>query len=178
MRRLALIQDSAYQIRQLKMFQQMVEKGQQAQGPRLISGYITHHKRPVYYSPTSRTALAESELVYKDGHVSRSVYVAFPVEVKSAGLAQVYEGDAKLAIWTTTPWTLPANAGVNIHVDMQYLVVTGGLIVAESRKEALEQVIGQTLVTLATLKGEPFLICAYNRLGSGWYHLSNDVSPG
>ncbi|WWC70979.1 uncharacterized protein I206_104932 [Kwoniella pini CBS 10737] len=80
-------------------------------------GFITHRLRPTYYSPSSRTALAEAELSYKDGHKSRSVYVAFPVEEAdmSESLREVYQRNCgveeklELAIWTTTPWTLPAN---------------------------------------------------------------------
>ncbi|WRT67996.1 uncharacterized protein IL334_004971 [Kwoniella shivajii] len=82
--------------------------------------------RPTYYSPSSRTALAEAELSYKDGHKSRSVYVGFPVDQgdMSEGLREVYErdvgrGQLELAVWTTTPWTLPANM----------LIVTGSELV-------------------------------------------------
>ena len=84
------------------------------------TGHITHRLRPTYYSPSSRTALAESELSYKDGHKSRSVYVGFPVEQNdmSEGLKEAFDSTTKqtgssslnLAVWTTTAWTLPANA--------------------------------------------------------------------
>jgi isoleucyl-tRNA synthetase len=83
-------------------------------------GHITHRLRPTYYSPSSRTALAESELSYKDGHKSRSVYVGFAVEEgdMSQGLRRAYlaateqtgSSPLSLAVWTTTAWTLPANA--------------------------------------------------------------------
>lgn len=120
------------------------------------AGYITHHKRPVYYSPSSHTALAESELVYKEDYTSRSVYVSFPVEQPSAGLQRAYNGKVSLAIWTTTPWSLPGNAGVNVHPEMDYLIVegrTGILIVAEERRAPLESVLGD-LKVLAKLRGE------------------------
>jgi isoleucyl-tRNA synthetase len=91
--------------------------------------------------------------VYTDGHVSRSVYVALPVVEKSPGLAQVFPKDVKLAIWTTTPWTLPANAGVNINVDMEYLISKDGLVYAEDRQEELQQELGE-LVAVARIKGE------------------------
>jgi isoleucyl-tRNA synthetase len=81
-------------------------------------GFITHRHRPTYYSPSSRTALAEAELEYADLK-SNSVYVAFPVQeedmtarVKEAlEKGQQKHSDAKLhlAIWTTTPWSLPGN---------------------------------------------------------------------
>jgi len=91
------------------LFQKMVEQG-----------HITYRLRPTYYSPSSRTALAESELKYEDGHKSRSVYVGFAVDAAdmSSGLRKAYEeavekaGEVplRLAVWTTTAWTLPANA--------------------------------------------------------------------
>lgn len=88
-----------------------------------MPGLITHRLRPVYYSPSSRTALAEAELRYEDGYKSRSVYVAFPVEDMPDALKKVVAGlgiqDLQLAIWTTTPWTLPANmvSCVRLHAD-------------------------------------------------------------
>jgi isoleucyl-tRNA synthetase len=76
--------------------------------------------RPTYYSPSSMTALAESELSYKDGYRSQSVYIGFPVQADdmSQQLREAYDEATKqvgevpisLAVWTTTPWTLPANA--------------------------------------------------------------------
>lgn len=75
-------------------------------------GHITHRLKPTYYSPTARTALAEAELRYMDDHESRSVYVALNVEPKdmTASLFKATEGESvELAIWTTTPWTLPSN---------------------------------------------------------------------
>lgn len=81
------------------------------------SGLIVSHNRPTLYSPSSRTALAEAELEYRDDHVSRSVYVKFPVASLGEGLETALEalkidhGKEKisLAAWTTTPWTLPSN---------------------------------------------------------------------
>lgn len=82
----------------------MVEKGQ-----------IYRQHRPVHYSPSSRTALAEAELEYSDNHVSHSVYVTFELDPKSAlanAELQALVSDAPsvhLLVWTTTPWTLSAN---------------------------------------------------------------------
>ena len=85
-----------------------------------MKGHIAYRLRPTYYSPSSRTALAESELKYEDGHKSRSVYVGFGVEEgdMSTGLRKAYAEAVdkvgklplKLAVWTTTAWTLPENA--------------------------------------------------------------------
>lgn len=102
------VQDHDFEIRQLRLFQAMVQKG-----------FVTHRLRPVYYSPSSRTALAEAELEYKDGHRSRSVYVSLPVQEDdmSDALKEIYESvkeqdgrDLSLVIWTTTPWSLPGNS--------------------------------------------------------------------
>lgn len=80
-----------------------------------MEGLIYRHYRPVHYSPSSRSALAEAELVYKDDHVSHSVYVSFEldrkVEIKSSVLKEFVASSAsiQLLVWTTTPWTLTAN---------------------------------------------------------------------
>lgn len=77
---------------------------------------ILHRSRPTYWSPSSRTALAEAELSYKDDHKSHSVYVFFgvPEEFMSDALKSVWKNvgggrELGLAIWTTTAWTLAAN---------------------------------------------------------------------
>lgn len=81
-------------------------------------GLIYRHYRPVYWSPSSKSALAEAELSYNDSHKSYTVYVKFPANMDnlSSGLSSVVDAlkthkDEPLyfAIWTTTPWTLPAN---------------------------------------------------------------------
>lgn len=85
------------------------------------SGLITRDLKPVYWSPSSNSALAEAELVYKADHKSRSVYVAFEVNQSSLPL-HILEAmgprltvGLDLAIWTTTPWTLPSNMVCNTH---------------------------------------------------------------
>jgi len=102
--------DHKYEMRQLQVFQQMVEKG-----------LIYRHFRPVYYSPSSMSALAEAELKYVDDHVSHSVYVTFDVHSsKVPAIKEVLEGGVKLVVWTTTPWTLTANMGIAVNPDMAY----------------------------------------------------------
>lgn len=89
----------------------------------LLLGLITTHHRPTIYSPSSRTALAEAELEYKEDHESRSVYVAFPVlhqgklerHLSEAGYAG-YES-LHTAAWTTTAWTLPSNV-VSLLIEL------------------------------------------------------------
>ena len=110
-------------MRQLRIFQKMVEKGLiffRKKGPFFLTlnlppGMIYRHYRPVHYSPSSRSALAEAELVYKDDHVSHSVFVKFQVDkdspIQSDTLKQLLatETTVNLLVWTTTPWTLTAN---------------------------------------------------------------------
>lgn len=82
-------------------------------------GLIYRDYRPVYFSPSSRSALAEAELVYKDDHVSHSVYVAFTLDsahsdaLEGTELSKIAQATGKetirLLVWTTTPWTLSAN---------------------------------------------------------------------
>lgn len=77
------------------------------------NGYIHRSSKPVYFSPSSGTALAEAEIEYNDHHLSRSVYVKFTVVNPSPRLAELIgdqEGKSvQLVVWTTTPWTLVAN---------------------------------------------------------------------
>ena len=71
------------------------------------------------------------ELEYPDGHTSRSIYVAMPVtslpESLSTDERQHLEG-AALTVWTTTPWTMPANAAVAVNADLTYAVVQSQVI--------------------------------------------------
>lgn len=152
--------DRAFEIRQLTLFREMVEAGQCNWRSLLMSGFISHRLRPTYYSPSSRTALAEAELTYKDQHQSRSVYVAFPVHTPSEALKKASGGCSaervKLAIWTTTPWSLPGNAGVMVNEAMSYCLVSYGddlLVVAEERLSHLEEILGCSLSIVARLKG-------------------------
>ena len=84
----------------------------------LKEGYIYRGLKPVYWCVTCESALAEAEIEYKEKE-SPSVYVAFPV--KQAKLAQL--SGAEALIWTTTPWTLPANRAVAFHPELLYRVV-------------------------------------------------------
>lgn len=95
--------------------------------PNFMAGLIYRHYRPVYYSPSSRSALAEAELVYKDDHVSHSVYATFDLDLHShdstAALRNLVAGQTKvqLLVWTTTPWTLTANMVRGLFHDARSL---------------------------------------------------------
>jgi isoleucyl-tRNA synthetase len=94
-----------YEADELRLFADIVEKG-----------FVYRGKKPVYWSIPCRTALAEAEVEYAD-HVSQSVFVKFPV---------VGEPGTFVVIWTTTPWTLPANLAVAYSDKLSYLKVTVG----------------------------------------------------
>lgn len=108
-----------YEAAQMGVFAQM-----------FLKGHIYRGRKPVHWSPSSRTALAEAELEYPEGHVSRSVYVAFPVTELSSQLpAEAREclpAGLGLGIWTTTPWTMPGNAAVAVNDKLSYSIVEVG----------------------------------------------------
>lgn len=136
-------------------------------------GYIFRGRKPVHWSPSSQTALAEAELEYPEGHVSKSIYVGLPVHAPSDAVQPYHDGDAgnplRVAIWTTTPWTMPANMAVAVNADLEYAIVehatTGKLIVATELVETL----GQTLqlpeddgfVVVTTLAGADLVGTTY-----------------
>ena len=107
-------------------------------------GYIFRGRKPVHWSPSSQTALAEAELEYPEGHTSKSIYVGLPVHEPSEAVKPYHDGDAeplRVAIWTTTPWTMPANMAVAVNADLEYAIVehasTGKLVVATDLVESL-----------------------------------------
>jgi isoleucyl-tRNA synthetase len=129
-------------------------------GRMVLAGHIYRGLKPVHWSPSSRTALAEAELEYPDGHTSPSVFVAFPVEQLSSALAEAgvkAEGLA-VAIWTTTPWTLPANLAVAVNGRLDYSICqcSNGrqLIVASELVENLSAQLALKLEPLQQVKGE------------------------
>ncbi len=82
-------------------------------------GALVRGKKPVYWCVRDRTALAEAEVEYED-HSSPSIYVAFPLLSELPG--EAFKGKkVELVIWTTTPWTLPANLAISAHPEVTYL---------------------------------------------------------
>jgi isoleucyl-tRNA synthetase len=103
------------------------------------AGLIYRDKKPVHWCLTHRTALAEAEVEYED-HASPSIYVRFPV-VGDLGKAdaRLKEKKAAFVIWTTTPWTLPANLAVVANPELDYVAIPRGdeyLVVAAGLAEA------------------------------------------
>ncbi len=121
------------------------------------SGHLHKRKKPVHWCPSCVTALAEAEVEYADKE-SPSVFVKFPLdEGNIRSFFPSLEGRrVSVVIWTTTPWTLPANLAVAFHPDLTYAAVAQGdevVIVAEGRRDALKERIGLEGETLATVQG-------------------------
>lgn len=131
-----------YEAEQIKVFGEMAKKG-----------YIYKGKKPVYWSPSSESALAEAEIEYKDKR-SPSIYVAFPV----INGKQVLDEGTYIIVWTTTPWTIPANLGIAVHPDLHYAVVENNgnkYVVAEDLLENVASLLEwDQLEKVKTLKGK------------------------
>ncbi len=134
-------------------------------GQMALKGYIYRGLKPVHWSPSSQTALAEAELEYPEGHTSRSVFAAFPILKASDTAKSVLEpflNNLGVAIWTTTPWTLPGNLAVAMNPDLTYAVVETGsphhqfqyLIVAADLVERLSETFATPLNVKATIQGK------------------------
>ena len=92
-----------------------------------LNGMIFQGLKPVYWSPYNETAVADSEIVYKDVK-DATIYLKFPI----ADGKGVLGADDNFVIWTTTPWTIPSNMAVSVHPDLEYALVktsAGNLIV-------------------------------------------------
>lgn len=131
--------DQKFELGQLKVFKMMVEKE-----------LIYRRFKPVYWSPSTHTALAEAELEYKADHVSKAAFVKFPfVRLPEALSPRLGDGskDLSAVIWTTTPWTLPANKVIAVHSDLDYVIVDsvshGPLLIAASRVSHVEKLCGE-----------------------------------
>jgi isoleucyl-tRNA synthetase len=165
-----------YEAAQIGVFGQMV-----------LKGYIYRGFKPVYWSPSSKTALAEAELEYPEGHTSRSLYAAFPmthIEPSVFPKLKSFLPHLWVAIWTTTPWTIPANLAVAVNPDLTYAVVEISrkdaetqstlsafaplrdqnpkyLIVAADLVDRLSTTLGTQLTVKTTLKGYELEHCKY-----------------
>lgn len=118
-----------FEARQIEVFGKMAEKG-----------YIYKGLKPVYWSPSSESALAEAEIEYKDIK-SPSIYVSFAIKDAKG----VVPADAKFIIWTTTPWTLPANLGISLNPEFIYVVVAVAnkkFIIAKELLESVATTLG------------------------------------
>ena len=118
-----------YEAAQIRLFGEMADKG-----------LIYKGKKPVYWSPSSESSLAEAEIEYHDKR-SASIYVAFNVKDDKG----VVDSDAKFIIWTTTPWTIPSNVAITVHPELkygQYNVEGQKFIVAQALSETVAEALG------------------------------------
>ncbi|HDE6453291.1 TPA: isoleucine--tRNA ligase [Staphylococcus aureus] len=117
-----------YEAAQIRIFGEMADKG-----------LIYKGKKPVYWSPSSESSLAEAEIEYHDKR-SASIYVAFDVKDDKG----VVDADAKFIIWTTTPWTIPSNVAITVHPELkygQYNVNGEKYIIAEALSDAVAEAL-------------------------------------
>ena len=129
-------------------------------GKFVAKGGVYKGLKPVLWCTTDQTALAEAEVEYED-HTSPSIYVAFPVQtVQPGGLGFDLPKQATLAvaIWTTTPWTLPANQALCLHPDLDYAFVQTEqeiLVIAEKLVDTVAKACGLSNVrVLGVQKGQ------------------------
>src|SRR5262245_51239879 len=122
-------------------------------------GFIQRGLRSIHWCPTDRTALAEAEIEYQDDP-SPSIFVAFPLRSDPRGVLAGHPG-LNAVVWTTTPWTLPANRGLMVDPNATYAVVSAGgrsYVVAEARVAALAEAAEWTSHAVrARLKGSELL---------------------
>lgn len=131
-----------YEAQQILVFGEMAKRG-----------YIYKGLKPVNWSPSSESALAEAEIEYKDKR-SPSIYVSFKVKDGKG----ILENGEQFIIWTTTPWTLPANLGICVHPNLEYSVLQIGAeryVVASELVEQVVKTLGfEESEVVKTLKGK------------------------
>lgn len=162
-----------YEAKQLEVFKDMA-----------LKGYIFKGLKPVYWSPSSESALAEAEIEYADVK-SHAIYVAFKVK-DGKGLL---DDDTSFIIWTTTPWTMPANLAICLNPEFTYGVFEtnkGKFVFLKEFEEHLKEELGfETIKLIKEFKGKDleYITCKhplYDRdsiiiLGD---HVTNDAGTG
>lgn len=184
-----------YEAAQLAVFEEM-----------LRGGHIYRGFKPVFWSPSTRTALAEAELEYPDAHTSPSIYVGFKCTEAPEAFQELAEvAGLEVAIWTTTPWTIPANRAVAVNPELKYVVAhvtwpdkdeesegsneahaPRRLVVAEGLLEPLEDMFGASLSVEARFKGQALeglqyehpLTGAINPVVVGGNYITTDSGTG
>jgi len=120
-------------------------------------GYVHKRNKPVHWCPSCITALAEAEVEYTDKE-SPSVFVKFLLDDENIKkyIPELSGKKVSVVIWTTTPWTLPANLAIAFHPDLEYTAVEQDgevFIVAEGRRDALKERLGLSGKVLAKRTG-------------------------
>ena len=142
-----LTMSNEYEAETARLFGKYVERG-----------YVYRGSRPVYWDVYDQTALAEAEVEYADV-VSPSVYVKFPAKSDLSSVDSALTGkNVKFVIWTTTPWTLPANLGISVNPNFDYSAVEVGdevlIIATELVKEVAAKAGFDASTEIARFKGE------------------------
>ncbi len=128
-------------------------------------GLVYRSKKPVYWSIPFETALAEAEIEYRD-HVSVAIWVKFPVpavEAEKFGLPA--DKPLSVVIWTTTPWTIPANVAIALHPEVEYAVADLG-----AERILVATALLGAVATAAKLEPVPAVVAT--RLGAALEHLA------
>ena len=162
-----------YEARQIEVFAKMA-----------LKGLIYKGLKPVHWSPSSESALAEAEIEYADVK-SHSIYVAFKV-LDGKG---VLDNDTSVIIWTTTPWTLPGNLAISVHPDFEYgLYKTNKgnfVFLKEFEERLIEELSFENVELIKTLKGIELenILCSHpfyereSRILVG-EHVTNEAGTG
>ncbi|MDO4912152.1 MAG: isoleucine--tRNA ligase [Lactobacillus sp.] len=133
-----------FEAEEVRLFGEMYDKG-----------LIYKGLKPVYWSPSSESTLAEAEVEYHDVKAP-AIYVAFKIAKANPEVPE----DAELVIWTTTPWTIPANVGITLNPKFKYDVVKVGdrkFVIGNSRLEAVASDLGwENYEVLTELPGTAF----------------------
>jgi len=132
----------AYEADIIRTFSKFVEKG-----------LVYRSKKPVYWSIPFETALAEAEIEYKD-HVSIAIWVKFAVpasEAEKFGLPS--DKPLFVVIWTTTPWTIPANLAIALHPEIDYVVADLG-----TERIIVAQPLLSSVLTSAKIEAQPAIV--------------------
>ena len=109
-------------------------------------GLLIERSKPVFWSWAERTALAEAEVEYEDKE-SHSIFIAFELDADAKAKLNI-TGKAAPVIWTTTPWTIPANTGISMNPNEEYVLTDTGYIVAKELFNAMveEEVINGKVI--------------------------------
>ncbi len=134
--------DLNFELRQLEVFSTMVKKG-----------LIRRRLKPVYWSPSSRTALAEAEVEYREDHKSTAAYVQYPMQFRVDDQVSTIG----LVVWTTTPWTLPANKAIAVNSNLEYWHIKspkhGHVIIAQTALPQAKDYLGEGYEIIQMIHG-------------------------
>jgi isoleucyl-tRNA synthetase len=126
--------DPAYEATIVEAFGKLYEKG-----------YIYRGLRSIHWCATCQTALANAEVEYDENHESRTIHARFRVKPGDEASTRDVPDDAGVLIWTTTPWTIPANVAIAVHPEMEYVLVggdAGGTILAKELLASVAEEVG------------------------------------